>query len=110
LSNEIPALSRTLVKEREQRRCARCSVASNRGHWHHRRSRSVRDDHRHCPCNGVWLCATCHQWVHANPLMARIDGFIVSRHVAEPFTVPVATPLGWRWQDCEGHIEYEESN
>lgn len=92
--NPIPPLSRTLVKNREQERCARCGVLSPRGQWHHRRRRAVRDEHTHCPCNGVWLCITCHTWVHANPFMARQRGFIVSAHVSEPFGVPVATPWG----------------
>lgn len=103
---EIPPFSRTLVIEREKGRCARCGVAVARGHWHHRRSRSVHGEHRHCPCNGVWLCPTCHTWVHANPLMARQTGFIVSRH-AEPYEVPVTTPWGVRWNDCEGNFIYE---
>jgi hypothetical protein len=72
------------------------------GHWHHRRSRSVRDDHTHCPCVGVWLCPTCHAWVHAHPEDARNAGLIVSRYIAEPSRIPFKTPLGWCRPRCDG--------
>lgn len=72
------------------------------GHWHHRRSRSVRDTHTHCPCNGVWLCGTCHTWVHANPFDARSGGWIISRWATLPGTHPYRTPRGWVVAHCNG--------
>jgi hypothetical protein len=82
----IPQWSRTLVRHRDLDLCARCGMLG--AHWHHRRSRSVRDELTHSPCNGLWLCAFDHAWVHANPREAREAGFIVSRH-EDPRYVPV---------------------
>lgn len=98
----IPERSRALVKSRDRFRCARCFMPAPAGHWHHRRSRSVPGEHQHCPCNGVWLCATCHSWAHQNPNAAQRFGFIVSRSVDEPASVPVLTPTGWIVLDCGG--------
>lgn len=83
----IPAASRDKVKERDRGRCARCAIPTP-GEWHHRRSRSVRDDLTHSPANGVLLCGLCHLWVHAHPFEARGTGFIVSR-----FSDPVQEPV-----------------
>lgn len=33
--------------------------------------------------NLVYLCRTCHSWVHAHPAEARGEGFIVSASVAQ---------------------------
>lgn len=87
MSNDIPTRSRTLVMSREERRCLRCGGPG--GEWHHRRGRRVKDDHTHCPCNGVYLCKRCHDQVHSKPVLAMVDGFIVRRHVTEPFSEPV---------------------
>lgn len=98
----IPQSARIAVRVRERLHCARCNIPLYSGHWHHRRSRSVRDQHTHHPCNGLWLCSTCHDWVHAHPFLARPNGWIVLRSVAEPGAVPFRTPNGWRRPDCEG--------
>ena len=96
MATSIPASSRTLVRGRDYNRCVRCNSPTPEGHWHHRRSRSVVDLHQHRPCNGVWLCGTCHRWVHAHPFEARRKGWIVSRYTAAPCEVPVwATQHGW---------------
>jgi hypothetical protein len=100
MGNEIPQAARSSVQGRAMGRCERCN--GHGAHWHHRRSRRVRDVHRHCPCNGVWLCRTCHEWAHANPLLARQSGFIVSQHEQEPARVAVETPWGRRLHDCAG--------
>lgn len=84
----IPMSSRLAVRARARDRCERCGVGTQSGEWHHRRSRSVRDDLTHNERNGVYLCTTCHAWCHAHPLLARNDGFIVSRH-ADPTQVPI---------------------
>lgn len=110
MANRIPDSSRDQVKQRERWRCARCHTPCPNGEWHHRRSRLVRDRHRHCPCNGVLLCGTCHRWVHAHPVEARATGFIVSKFTSEPATVPIQNPLGVRWQDCEGGTRYDSDN
>lgn len=95
MPNAIPTASRIQVKVRDGGRCARCGVLTEVGQWHHRRSRSVRDLLTHSAANGVWLCPTDHAWVHANPLLARQSGFIVSRY-ADPSEVPINHVLfGW---------------
>lgn len=98
----IPERSRFLVRSRDRSRCARCAVPAPNGEWHHRRSRSVRDSHTHCACNGVWLCSTCHRWAHANPTEAKATGFILPRSVTEMWTMPFKHPLDWRVPDCGG--------
>jgi hypothetical protein len=88
----IPTAARNKVKTRDQNRCARCGLGCNQGQWHHRRSRSIRDDLTHSPANGVYLCVTCHKWVHEHPFEARATGFIISRY-SDPTTEPVEHAL-----------------
>lgn len=100
---EIPQGSRDLVTARQAGRCLRCSGAGT--DWHHRRSRRVRGEHRHCPCNGVLLCRDCHSWAHAHPLLAQAQGLVVSQWVDRPGEVPV-TGLWDRYTlDCEGGLK-----
>ena len=99
-ATQIPTASRKAVKERDGGRCLRCGMASS--HWHHRRSRSVRDEHTHHPGNGASLCGKCHDWVHANPRGATKEGYIVSRFVSFPCCIPVLTYFGAAWLDCDG--------
>lgn len=101
--SDIPALARALVKVRARNRCERCGMPGS--HWHHRRSRNVKDQHTHCPCNGVLLCGTCHQWAHANPFQARKEGWIISRYTDRPETVPVQTKWGGRTHNCDAGFE-----
>ena len=98
---EIPEESRRLVEQRQQRTCIGCG--GNGYEWHHRRSRRVREDHRHCPCNGVLLCRTCHSAAHGHHEEGRVRGLIVSQWVDEPFLVPVMDARGGWWQLlCDG--------
>jgi hypothetical protein len=98
---DIPPESRMLVEQRQGMRCLRCG-----GHgyeWHHRRSRRVRAAHRHCACNGVLLCRTCHSWAHAQPDEAQALGLIVSQWVDEPLIVPLMGADGGWWENtCDG--------
>lgn len=99
---EIPDESRHLVENRTAGLCFRCG---GRGcDWHHRRSRRVRAAHRHCPCNGLLLCRTCHSWAHANPDEAQATGYVVSQWVDEPFVVPVMV-MGWWEVQCNGKMQ-----
>lgn len=68
----------------------------------------MRDDHTHCTCNGVWLCATCHSWAHAHPFDARGTGFIVPRHVSDPGSIPVEAHYGSLLLECDGKFNYHE--
>lgn len=105
-SKRIPTWSRTTVKKRDKERCFRCGCPTLVGQWHHRRSRGVRGPHRHCPCNGVWLCPTCHRQVHDNPEQARLEGLIVSRSETDPGSVPALSWYGVLTLDCKGGIEH----
>lgn len=103
----IPQRSRDLVRARAHGRCERCGIPApiGNGQWHHRRSRRVVDEHRHHPCNGVWLCAGCHRQVHRQPeeeSKAKAEGFVLSQWVANPGDLPVTTPWGVRTNDCDG--------
>lgn len=99
----IPTRSRNLVRARDRFLCVRCGCTGR--HWHHRRSRAVHDEHEHCTCNGVWLCASCHSWVHTNPFLARTEGLIVSRY-QEPASVAMRTVYGQVLPDCDGGFVY----
>ena len=103
-ATQIPEESRAFVYTRDFFRCVRCGQQPRARQWHHRRSRSVRDDHTHESCNGVLLCVTCHTWVHQHPFEARGKGWIVSRD-----SVPCETPVyaeqhGWVLLDHEGGV------
>lgn len=107
MSDRIPTVQRSLVKVRDNWRCVRCGGPG--AEWHHRRSRSVRDEHQHCACNGVWLCTTCHRWVHANPFAARSTGFIVSRH-GQPSEEAIQCAMrGLVTLTCEGDVVTERT-
>lgn len=96
----IPTRSRDLVRARQGGRCFRCQAPANQ--WHHRRTRAVNRPHRHCPCNGVLLCPTCHQWAHRYPVKAKAVGLIVTTTVDEPDTIPMHGLWGWIRLSCGG--------
>ena len=104
--SKIPNLARTQVKTRARFRCERCGVGSPNGQWHHRRRRGVGGTHCHCPCNGVWLCPTCHRWAHAHHTEAAKAGWIISAFVAEPYNISVATSWGPRHHHCDGTFTF----
>ncbi len=99
-NRSIPTKSREIINDRDRHTCVRCACPGRE--WHHRRSRSVRGPHRHCPCNGVLLCGECHKWVHRNPTEAMEAGLIVSRWEDDPWAVPVTTVYGVTFQTCDG--------
>ena len=101
---QIPDLSRGLVTMRDRYLCVRCGMRGT--DWHHRRSRSVHNEHTHHPCNGILLCSACHRWVHANPFLARGSGLIVPRYVDHPADVSVDTYMGQMRLDCEGGFQW----
>lgn len=113
MSSRIPDSSRKIVTERDRGRCVRCLMPGRE--WHHRRGKSVVDEHRHCPCNGVILCGNgnvggCHGYVHSRPFEARAAGLIVLRSVALPYTVPFR--LGtteFVLPDCSGGARHVEA-
>lgn len=87
MANEIPTSQRAKVNKRDGRHCQRCGVGCMTGEIHHRRSRSVRDDHTHCLCNLVYLCPRCHKWVTEHPFEAYQSGLMV-RRAQDPMRFP----------------------
>jgi|KBSMisStandDraft_5_1062788.scaffolds.fasta_scaffold3482703_1 hypothetical protein len=98
--SHIPKEARLAVVNRQRGLCFRCMMPGRE--WHHRRGRSVVDEHTHCPCNGVWLCGACHAWAHAHPNRAEAAGLIVSRTNPEPARQALRGFDGWWEFDCEG--------
>jgi 5-methylcytosine-specific restriction endonuclease McrA len=91
--------TREQIKARDRFLCVRCGTRGEQAH--HRRSRGVPGLHQNCVCNGVWLCMTCHTWVHANPFLARGRGLIVPRY-ADPRRNPGADRVRYVLIDCDG--------
>lgn len=61
---------------------------------------------RHCPCNGLWLCPSCHRWAHANPYAAIDEGLIIPRYAQDPGGWSVQHYQGRRiWLACDGTFE-----
>lgn len=103
-ASPIPTTSRVLVKARDGGRCVRCG-SGNSPHWHHRRSRRVRDEHTHSPSNGVLLCGTCHTWVHGHPTAAMELGYILPATVTKPWLHQVMhVQWGWVLLDNQGAL------
>lgn len=109
--DEVPTRVREIVRQREAGadgtvpRCLRCGGKGSE--YAHRRTRSEHSVHRHCPCNGMYLCHTCHQvWAHHQPAAAMAEGFMVSRFEAEPGKVPVKSWYGWIYLLCDGDIRF----
>lgn len=99
----IPGQRRQQVRDRFSGTCVRCLTSGTQ--WHHRRRRGVGGEHRHCSCNGVWLCPACHKWVHSNPDAARASGYIVSADVDLPSLIAVKRPDGWWYLHHEGDVD-----
>lgn len=79
---------RDAVFDRAAGRCERCSTRITRetGQFHHRKLRSRGGDDS--PANCVALCPACHEWVHANPRLATVTGWMVPSW-ADPAKIPV---------------------
>lgn len=98
--NPIPQESRDLVFARDGYRCVRCGGAAS--DWHHRRKRSVADEHQHCACVGIATCRKCHSYIHAHPTESTEKGWIVTQWEKEPWKMPVKTPKGMVVTTCDG--------
>lgn len=108
MPNPIPSAVSLVIATRDQARCIRCAAA--RGlHRHHRRGRRVQDEHTHCACNLITLCAVCHAWVHANPRLATEQGYMLSRYTQKPFLHSVIH-IRWKevWLFCHGAYSMEQ--
>jgi hypothetical protein len=111
MATDIPESSRMMVKLRERFRCARCGASAQHGHWHHRRSRRVKDEWQHHWTNGVWLCGTCHLWVHDNGFLARKTGFSLSQWEKYPANRPIQIAReGWVRLTISGGYEPAEED
>lgn len=99
--DRIPTASRLAVQARDKGRCLRCTGRATE--THHRRSRGVRDEHRDCVCNLAALCRDDHHdFAHKYPAAARGEGYVISKFNQEPWLVPVSTPSGWIYLNCDG--------
>jgi hypothetical protein len=94
---------------RDGGRCVRCRGQADERH--HRRSRSILDEHTDCACNLILMCGWgnhtgCHGWAHAGPALARTQGFIVRRTSLDPSKAPLYLPFTrrWVWLTCDGRM------
>jgi hypothetical protein len=79
---------RQAVQARDWMRCVRCGhlLTWKPGHVHHR---VLGNRSQNAAWNLILLCSDCHGFVHAHPVEAATDGYIVSRFWAAPESVPV---------------------
>lgn len=69
LKRKLDAMCREIVFNRDRMRCRRCgkrppSIQLQWAHIYSRRYLSIRWDLR----NSLALCASCHFWIHSNPM------------------------------------------
>lgn len=96
--------ARLLVRRRANNSCEVCGGPGYQ--FSHRRTRSVRDEHQWCPCNGLLACQTCHSVMHRNPENARAWGHHVSSFVDLPGEVPVHLLGRWWMVRCDGSYSW----
>lgn len=91
------------MKQRDHGLCFRCGDPGVQ--WHHRRTRQRKDYHRHCACNGLWVCSTCHLWIHEHTQYARDRGWILLPSTPFPGGVPALSRTGPARLFCDGRCE-----
>lgn len=102
----VPVKIAHAVDERDEQKCTRCGVwIEGNGSRHHRQRRAVGG---HTLPNLILLCGSgttgCHNWVHSNPALAKISGYIVATWVTDVSSVPVMVNVAG---DLEGgHLEW----
>lgn len=115
MADQIPKANQQIVQGRAFGRCERCLTATLSGDHHHRRVRGMggsKAPDRHDPSNLVWLCRSCHNWAHGNPVVATAAGFIVPRSSGtRPLDVPITDLAGHtRYLDNEGQYLKEAAD
>lgn len=80
------------VRRRSGNRCeARSSRCTGKAsHFHHRKLRRFKD---HRDVNALHVCAQCHDYMHANRIMAKLMGWICDSS-RDPADVPVRLGSG----------------
>lgn len=86
----IPTKARQVVRERQGGACIRCGVPYSEVHHRQRRR-----DGGHTYENLIGLCGADHRFVHANPVKAKEQGYIVAPGVTAVADVPIKTFAGW---------------
>lgn len=94
----IPQAVRTTVIKRDAQ-CIRCGGPG--AELHHRQRRR---DAGH-PVEGlIFVCRTCHTYIHANPDEARDNGWIVSAFIHHQEEVTLKTFYGWVKLNPDGKL------
>lgn len=88
--SQIPTKAREQVWERQNRQCARCGAKGSEIHHRMRRREGGHGVH-----NLVGLCGTCHRWVHANPVEAQLQGYIIHISCNDIEAVELKSFMGW---------------
>jgi hypothetical protein len=74
----FPERTRMAVRRRSGGRCeaGASPCVGTASHFHHRKLRRSKD---HSESNCLHVCSACHEFMHRNPLLARVMGWIVSQ-------------------------------
>lgn len=85
--NEFPETVKAAVRRRSGNRCEfQSSVCTGEARVFHHRQRRMKGNSVETNC--LHGCNACHQYAHANPIMAKLMGWIVST-AHDPAKVPV---------------------
>lgn len=109
MSLDIPHKIRVAIRLRSQQVCERCMirVASDMAH------RMPRAIGGHSTLNIAHLCRTCHDWCHANPKQARLQGWIVAAHrkinPADVAAIPMFRPFDQKYIVFSEHTDHRGS-
>lgn len=101
----IPTKAREVVRRRQNGQCARCGNTYTQ--LHHRQRRR---EGGHAVENLVGLCGTDHKWVHANPIRAQEDGYIIPVSETDITSVQIRTFMGWVNFTTDGGLAFADDN
>lgn len=101
-----------VVWQRDEERCFRCKTSTNEGDVHHRLARKMgganaRVEWINWVSNLLFLCRECHNFIEANPNMARAAGWMLSAH-QDPEDVLVYSDGDGLWYRLHGPQFYKD--